>query len=189
MKRGIATAVAWTTLSALAACGSGPEAALTTGVTEGGAPPAVTATTSRPLRPAAPPARPVCELLSAQDIAGALGNPVRAGTGDPKFCSWGTRVDGGTSADVRVAIPAAGEGQQECAAQQSSLPKSATFESVGGVGNAGVWAWQRLTLLVQGHLVACWSDAVVRVLLTGEQDPSILRGKAVALAETTKSRL
>lgn len=177
------------TLLPLAACGSGPDAALTTGVPEGGAAPAVTATTSRPLRPAAAPSRPVCEILSAQDVAAAVGNPVRPGTGDPKFCAWGTQVDGGSSVDVRVAIPAQGEGQQECAAQQSSLPRSASVEKVGGVGNDGVWAWQKLTLLVQGHLVACWSDAVIRVLVTGEQDPTVLRGKAVALAETTKSRL
>ncbi len=189
MRRGIAAAVAVSALLPLAACGSGPEAALTTGVPEGGAPPAVTATTSRALRPSAAPPRPVCEMLTAQDVAAAVGNPVRPGTGDPKFCAWGTQVDRGTSVDVRVAIPAQGEGQQECAAQQSSLPKSSTFENVSGVGNAGVWAWQKLTLLVQGHLVACWSDAVIRVLLTGEQDPAVLRGKAVALAETAKSRI
>ena len=178
-------------LLACAACARGGDAVLTRGVSGGGprgtVPTVTTAVVQGP--PPAAPSRPVCELLSASDVASALGNPVRAGTGETKFCFWGTQVDKGTSADVTVEIPAPGRGDQACAVQEAALPKEASQESVGGVGSKAVWSWQPVAILVQGRLIACWSDAVVVVQITGEQDQATLRQKAVALAQTAKDRL
>jgi hypothetical protein len=174
----------------LGACGSGGGAQLTEGTGTGGGTPAVTVTTAV-LRgpPAAPPSRPVCELIARDEVARILGNAVRAGTGAERFCFFGTSVDKGTSADIAVSIPAAGAGERECAIQQNSLPKEATLESVGGIGSSGTWAYQRNALLLQGTLVACWPESVVRVLVSGEKDQSVLRGHAVALAEAVRGRL
>lgn len=175
----------------LVACGSDGGAQLTEGAgTAGRATPAVTNTTAV-LRgpPASAPSRPVCELIARDEVARVLGNAVQAGTGAERFCFFGTSVDKGTSADVAVSIPAAGAGDRECAIQQNSLPKEATLESVGGIGSSGTWAYQRNALLLQGTLVACWPESVVRVLVSGEKDQSILRGNAVALAEAVHGRL
>ena len=175
----------------LVACGSGGDAVLTRGVPSGGprgtVPTITTAVVQGP--PPSAPSRPVCELLSAGDVAAALGNPVRAGTGDPKFCFWGTQVDGGSSADVTVGIPAAGRGTQACAVQEASLPKEASQQEVSGVGSSAIWAWQQVAILIQGKLVACWADAVVTVQVTGEHDQDLLRQNAVALAQTVHGRL
>lgn len=178
-------------LVVLAACGSSGEAVLTKGVPGGaGAAPAVTVTTAV-LRgpPASGPAKAVCDILGRDDVARVLGNAVNAGTGDGKFCSWGTQVDKGSSADVRISVPAAGRGAAECAIQEASLPKEAKLESVGGIGTTGTWAWQNVAILVQGTLVACWNEAVVRVLITGEHDEGTLRGYAVSLAQLAHDRL
>ena len=160
-------------------------------MTAGGPRPTVPTVTTAAVQgpPPAAPSRPVCELLSAADVAAALGNPVRPGTGDSKFCFWGTQVDKGSSADVTVGIPAPNRGDQACAVQEAALPKEASQESVSGVGSKAVWSWQPVAILVQGRLIACWSDAVVSVEVTGEQDQATLRQKAVALAETVHGRL
>jgi hypothetical protein len=175
----------------LVACGSGGDAVLTKGVPGGGprgtVPTVTTAVVQGP--PPSAPAKPVCELLTPGDVAGVLGNPVRDGTGDPKFCFWGTLVDRGSSADVTVGIPAAGRGSQACAVQEASLPKEDSQEEVGGVGSNAIWAWQQVAILVQGKLVACWDNAVVTVQVTGEHDQGLLRQNAVALAQTVHGRL
>ncbi len=174
----------------MGACGSGGDAALSKGVPEGPRPtlaPVTTAAFQGP--PPSAPSRPVCELLSPSDVAGVLGNAVRAGTGESKFCFWGTQVDKGSSADVTVNIPAAGRGDQACAAQKLSLPKEAAQEEVGGVGSSAVWAWSKPSILLQGRLVACWPDAVVSVQVTGERDEVSLRQNAVALAQAVRGRL
>ena len=174
-----------------AACARGGGAVLTRGGAAGGPRPTVPTVTTAAVQgpPPAAPSRPVCELLSAGEVAAALGNPVRPGTGETKFCFWGTQVDKGSSADVTVGIPASGHSEQACAVQEAALPKEASQESVGGVGSKAVWSWQPVAILVQGRLVACWSDAVVSVEVTGEQDQATLRQKAVALAQTVHGRL
>jgi hypothetical protein len=173
------------------ACGSGGDAVLTRGVPSSGPPGTVPTVTTAVVQgpPPAAPSRPVCDLLAAGDVSAVLGNPVRPGTGDPKFCFWGTLVDRGSSADVTVGIPAAGRGAQACAVQEASLPKEASQEEVGGVGSNALWAWQQVAILVQGKLVACWGDAVVTVQVTGEKDQGVLRQNAVALAQSVHGRL
>ncbi len=175
----------------LVACGSGGGAVLTEGTSPGGqGTPSVTATTAVLAGPpASAPSRPVCELIGRDDVARIVGNAVRAGTGEGKFCFFATSVDKGTSADISVSIPAAGRGERECAIQQNSLSKTATLESVGGIGSSGTWAHERNALLLQGTLVACWPESVVRVLVSGEKDQTILRGQAVSLAEAVHGRL
>jgi hypothetical protein len=178
-------------LVALAACGSSDGAALTRGVPAGGPRPTIPTVTTAVFQgpPASAPAKPTCELVTAADVGKAVGNAVRTGTGDPKFCFWGTLVDGGTSVDATVGIPAAGRGAQACAVQKLSLPKESSQEALtAGAANA-VWAYQQVSVLVQGILVACFPDAIVRIGLTGERDQTALRQTAVALAETIHGRL
>lgn len=127
--------------------------------------------------------------MAPADVGKAVGNAVRAGTGDPKFCFWGTQVDGGTSADVTVGIPAAGRAAQACAVQKLSLPKESSQEAVSGVGTSAVWSYQQNAVLLQGTLVACFDNAVIRVGLTGERDQVALRQNAVALGQAVHSRL
>jgi hypothetical protein len=183
----------WVVVAALSliGCGSRGDAVLTTGVPEGGPRPTVAPVTTAVVQgpPPAAPATPVCQILSASDVAGVLGNAVREGTGEGKFCFWGTQVDKGTSADVTVGIPARGRGEQACAVQKASLPKSATQEGVSGVGSSAVWAWQPVAILVQGRLVACWPEAVVSVQVTGERDQGELRQQAVGLAQAVRNRV
>lgn len=176
---------------ALAACGSDDGAAITSGVPEGGPRPTLPTVTTSSFQgpPASAPSSPVCDLVPAADVGRAVGNAVRAGTGDPKFCFWGTSVDGGTSADVTVGIPAPGRAAQACASQKLSLPKEASQEAVSGVGTSAVWAYQQNAILLQGTLVACFDNAVIRVGLTGEASQAVLRPKAVSLAQTVHGRL
>jgi hypothetical protein len=175
----------------LGACGSDDGAALTKGVPEGGPRPTVPTVTTAVFQgpPASAPSRPVCDLLAAADVARLLGNAVRAGTGDPKFCFWGTVVDGGTSADVTVGIPAQGRAAQACAVQKLSLPKESSQEEVPGVGTSAVWSYQQNAVLLQGTLVACFDNAVVRVGVTGERNQAALRQAAVAVAQAVRGRL
>jgi hypothetical protein len=176
---------------ALAACGSDGGANLTKGVPEGGPRPTLATVTTSSFQgpPPAAPSRPVCDLLPAADVGRAVGNAVRAGTGDPKFCFWGTTVDGGTSADVTVGIPAAGRAAQACASQKLSLPRESSQEPVSGVGSSAVWSYQQNALLLQGTLVACFDNAVIRVGTTGEKGQAVLRQNAIALAEAMHGRL
>jgi len=178
-------------LAMLAGCASGGGADLTSGVPEGGPratiAPVTTARVQGP--PPAAPSRPVCELLAAADVARLVGNAVRTGAGDPKFCFWGTAVDGGTSADVTVGIPAQGQAAQACAVQKFALPKEASVEEVSGVGSGSVWSHQQVAILLQGALVACFDNAVIRVGLTGERSQVVLRQNAVAVAQAVHGRL
>lgn len=135
-------------------------------------------------------AKPACELLTRDDIANALGNPVKdPQPAGPTDCSWGTDVDGGTSLGLTVAKPGPQGGAQECAAQRNTLPEGLPREPVPGVGTSAVWVLEPLTTLKQGHLVACWNDSVVVILLTGEHEPAALRATAVSLAQQVHSRL
>ena len=185
----------WVVLAAavlcFVACSSGGDAVLTRGVPSSGPPGTVPTITTAVVQgpPPSAPSRPVCEILTPGDVSAVVGNPVRAGTGDPKFCFWGTLVDRGSSADVTVGIPAQGRGPQACAVQEASLPKEDSQEEVGGVGSNALWAWQQVAVLVQGKLVACWGDAVITVQVTGEKDQGVLRQNAVSLAQTVHGRL
>ena len=168
----------------VAACGSsGKSATVATTVVRGGTVPAVTTT-------AAPP-RAACDILSRDDVAADLGNPVNdpQAAGDTD-CSWGTAVDGGSSLALTIAKPgstaAAGA---ECTAQKNSLPGDLPKVPVAGVGTSAVWVIEELTTLKQGHLVACWSDSAVTVLLTGEHDSAALQATATKVAQQVHSRL
>lgn len=130
-----------------------------------------------------------CELLSQGDIAAAMGNPVRAGTTAGKACFWGTQVDRGTSATVTVNVPAAGKATEECTMQRNALGKDARQDPVNDLGTSAIWSWQQVAILLQGTLVACWSDAVVVVMLTGEREQAALRTTAANLTQTVRARL
>lgn len=132
----------------------------------------------------------VCELMTPNEVGQVLGNPVGTGTGDDgNYCLWGTQVDKGTSADVRIKIPAAGRDAEVCQTQLASLPSEATHEPVKGVGTSAAWVYEQVSILLQGSLLACWQNAVIIVLLTGEHDQAALRATATTLAETVHNRL
>jgi len=134
--------------------------------------------------------KPACDLLSLDDIAKALGNPVNGGmAGGPINCTWGTSVDGGTSLDLTVVKAASGASEQACNDQRSTLSRSAAKENVSGVGDSAVWFVEELTTIRQGHLLACWDDGAVVVLLTGEKDPAALKATASDVAEKAHSGL
>ena len=177
-------------LVALAGCASQGDADLSRGVSQGGAHPTLAPVTTAVVQgpPPSAPSRPVCDLLAVADVAKAVGNGVRAGTGDPKFCFWGTAVDGGTSADVTIGIPAQGRGPQACAVQKLALPKEGGQEEAA-VGTGSVWSYQQNGPLTQGALIACFDNAVIRVGMTGERSQAQLKQVAVALAEVARSRV
>jgi hypothetical protein len=133
--------------------------------------------------------KPGCELFSADEVREILGNAVRAGTGAGRNCLWGTAVDGGSSVQLSVNTPGRARAEQACNDQRNSLAKDLRQEAVGGVGTSTLWATKQLTLLLQGSLVACFEDAVVLVILTGERDPEAMKTTAVAFARQAYSRL
>jgi hypothetical protein len=176
----------------LVACGSGGDAELTVGTKPG------TGSTATPTVPAprgtglaaAPASKAVCDLLSQNEIAQVLGNPVGPGSGDDgNYCLWGTSVDRGTTVDIRVKIPAAGRDVEVCQTELASLPSEATHEPVKGVGTSAQWVYEQVSILLQGSLLACWQNAVLVVLITGEHDQAQLRTQATSLAQTVHSRL
>ena len=137
------------------------------------------------------PAKPVCELLSRDDIAKAVGNPVRdPQPGAPGECTWGTDVDGGTSVDITAEKPDPSQAALVCTALRNEQASELPREQVSGLGTSAVWVWQKLAEpLVQGTLVACWKDSAVEVLLTGEKDLGALKATAIQLAKTTQARI
>lgn len=135
------------------------------------------------------PTRPTCQLLTRQEVAQVLGNPVQQGSGVERDCFWGTEVDGGTSANVAVAKFMPGQAGAECDLQRSVLPKDLPHESVRGLGTFAVWLPEQVAILTQGRLLACWDDAVININLSGERPQQELRGLAVTLAEKAHSRV
>ena len=173
----------------LVACGSNGDAAISTGSTR--ARPSTTAGPTVPKGrelPAGEP-KPACDLFSTDEVRAILGNAVRSGTGAGRNCLWGTAVDRGSSVQLSVTTPGKDRAAQACTTQRNSLAKETKQEQVGGVGSSAVWATQQLTLLLQGSLVACFDDAVILVILTGERDPEAMRDTAVAFARQAYSRL
>jgi hypothetical protein len=134
------------------------------------------------------PIRPACELVSRDEVAATLGNAVTAAVGQGPNCFWGTAVDGGTSATVTAVKPGPAKAADACAGLRLGQPTEAKHEPVTGVGSSAVWAWQPLTTLIQGSLVACWADSAVLVLLTGEHDQAAMRSTATALAQKVHTR-
>ncbi|MEN3315178.1 MAG: hypothetical protein V7605_1412 [Acidimicrobiaceae bacterium] len=136
--------------------------------------------------------KPACEFLTGDDIAAAIGNPVQAATpAETSNCTWGTAVDGGTSVDLTVVkiAPGASAATEACRDQRNTLPKGVAKEPVSGVGDSAVWVVEELTTIRQGHLLACWNNAAVVVLLTGEKDAAALRTSASNLAEKVHGRV
>jgi len=136
-----------------------------------------------------PLSKPACEFLSQADVGRLLGNPVRGPQqGAVTNCTWGTDVDGGSSLDLTVVKPSANGAKQACADQRRSLPRGLAKDSVDGLGDSAVWSVEELTTIRQGHLLACWDDGVVIVLITGERPPAELQDKAKAIAEDAHER-
>jgi len=172
---------------AVAGCGGGSAkkaAPAATTVAAGATPGAAAVNATVPLPKSA------CELLSGDDIAGALGNPVKEATpAEASNCTWGTSVDGGTSLDLTVVKAAPGGGAEACKDQRNTLARDTAKESVSGVGDSALWFVEELTTIKQGHLLACWTNAVVVVLLTGEKDAAALKATASGLANKVHSRV
>jgi hypothetical protein len=171
----------------LGACASGGgDAALTVGAPgrpAGG--PTTTAGVTTPT-PAPGSVQVACDALTTDEVASAVGNRVKGGTGSGKNCFWGTLVDKGTSVFLSITKPAP---PQECTAQRNALPKEATQDPVSGVGTSAVWVWQQVAVLLQGTFLACWPDSIVAVMMTGEKDQAALRTTASNLADRVHSRL
>ena len=174
-------------VSLLAACGSGgdDEADLTVGAPAGAGVTTVPGGTPIPT-PAPGSVQVACDALTREEVGSVVGNPVRAADGSGKNCFWGTSVDRGTSISVSITRPAP---PQECTALRNALPKEATKEQVNNVGTSAVWSWQPVSILTQGTFLACWQNAIVSVLVTGEKDQAVLRNQATTLAQRVHSRL
>ncbi len=183
------TAAVLSAVWALAGCGSDGDAELVKAPGRAAAP-TTAGPTVPPGRnlPAGEP-KPACELFTADQVRELLGNAVRAGTGAGRNCLWGTAVDRGSSVQLSVNTPGRARAQQACTDQRNSLARELRQEQLGGVGTSATWATQQLTLLLQGTLVACFEDAVVLVILTGERDPEAMKNTAVAFARQVYSRL
>ena len=165
-------------------CGSDSDDAKETGttlardVTEGAA-----AAAAAP----SPPVKPTCELLSRDDVAKALGNRVMAGVAAGKDCFWGTDVDGGTGLNLTVDKPAANRVAQQCQLRQASVSRENREQPK--VGTSAVWVVEKLSLVTQGNLVACYDNAVVWVILTGEKEAGALKDTAVSIANMVHDRV
>jgi len=170
----------------VAGCGGSSEKAApaTTTVPPGATPGAAAVNATVPLP------KPACDFLSGDDVAGALGNPVGQATpaGDTN-CTWGTSVDGGTSLDLTVVKAAPGASGEACKDQRNTLARGVDKEDVSGVGDSAVWFVEQLTTIKQGHLLACWNNGVVVVLLTGEKEAGVLKATASDVANKVHSRL
>ena len=175
-------ALAATLAVTAAACASGGDATLTKGTLGSTAPPQENVGTRPPGAPA-DITKPACSVLTPDDVAATLGNPVRNGLGTGKFCQWGTAVDKGTSANLTI------NRADQCDAIRNSLPKEAKTESVGGIGNSAVWNWQEVAILLQGNFVVCWPDSVIWIAVSGEKDQSALRDEASTLAQKAHNKL
>jgi len=180
-------AVAVIALIVLSACGSGRGDA--GAVAHGDRTSTTAATQGKSSGPTTPgPIRPACELVTGDEVGATVGNAVSAGVGQASNCSWSTTVDGGTSATVTAVKPGPNGVGQACQSLREGQPAEAKHEAVNGIGSSAVWAWQKLTTLTQGSLVACWSDSAVLVLLTGEHDQAAMRDTATALAQKVHAR-
>jgi len=181
MRRLVRVAAVLVVATTMVACGSDSE--------EPTAAPSTTDVPQAAAGAAAPGAsKPTCELLTRDEVAEALGNPVSAGVPAGKDCAWATDVDGGTSLNLTVDKPAANQVGTTCDFRKASAPKE-NLEQVRGVGKSAVWSVQTLSLLTQGNLVACYDDAVVWVIVTGEKEAGALRSTASDVANKVRSRV
>jgi len=127
-------------------------------------------------------------LVTREEVASTVGNPVGVATGQGRNCSWGTGVDGGTSVSITTVKPGAAGIAFECDSLRQGQARDGKRETVNGVGTSATWVYQSLTTLTQASLVACWVDSAVMVLLTGEREVPALRTTAVNLAQLAHSR-
>ncbi len=184
--RGVAALLVAALFAVLVACGSDD------GDEETSSPGAASPTVSvgSGAVPAAP-SRPVCDMLTRDEVVAALGNPVKdpVPVGD-QGCTWATDVDGGTSLDVTAVKPGKEGIAFQCRSLRRGQNQQANREPVDGLGNEALWVWENLAApIVQGSLVACWDESAVSVLLTGEKDQGALRQTAVDLAKKVQSQL
>ena len=185
MNRSVRMGIAVGVIGVLGACGSdGDDESSPTTAAPGGISGAVSTNATVPL------GKQACELLPQPDVVELLGNPVKEAVpaGDLN-CTWGTDVDGGSSLDITVVKPSENGASQACKDQGRMLPSGVPRESVDGVGDSAEWVLESLTTIKQGHLLACWDDGVVVVLLTGEREPDVMRSTATAVAEMVHDRM
>jgi hypothetical protein len=124
----------------------------------------------------------VCGLVSSEEVAGIVGNPVGEGERLPLVCSW----DSATVEDVAVSmgvIPSFG-GEDPC----EGLGSDDSVE-VSGFGSGAFWRFVEATGFNTASLGVCLGDLALDVQLAGARDEATLRSATQELVELAMERL
>ena len=138
---------------------------------------------------ASQPSVSACGLLSNDEVASILGNPVLPGEeyAGPEVCRWDTEDADEVSLLLMVRPPGSIREQVLCQTLRSG---GGPGELVAGVAEIARWHFSSVgTLFDSGELVACGSSGYVSLDLNGKRDEPTLRNAALALLNLVFQRL
>jgi hypothetical protein len=126
-----------------------------------------------------------CDLLSPDEIAGVVGNPVEAGTGmTASDCLWGSDPEETSAAVLILQVPEA--------ACESALESDAAQTTADGFGVPAFWLWASASGGV-GTVSLCTAAGMVTVTvsagLSDTPDEAAIREQASTLAELVLTRV
>ena len=165
--------------AALHAGCSSPEPAATGAAGGSGAPSTSSSPTATP--------RDACSLLTQEEIAAAVGNPVQPGRveGSSSVCDWDAQPD---QTDVLLMVYLKGTIREQ--ALCPDLRKAAAAgKGYAGIGEAATWKFTKSTFFNSGDLELCDAKGFVSLSVNGKGDAATLEAAAVALARKVLSRL
>jgi hypothetical protein len=136
--------------------------------------------------PAVPTGADACKLLTPDEIAQAVGNPVK----DSAY-SVGTHLSWDTEKleQVSVVLSVWVQGSPAVDGLCQAVRQAQDGRSISGLGEAAKWSYRSSTLADSADLEACDGKGWIGLSLSGKKDEAALEAAARALAEKVISRL
>jgi hypothetical protein len=140
--------------------------------------------------PATPPAgtADACSLLTREEIAAAVGNPVEPGRPEAgrETCDWDTAQPGQTDVLLMVRLKGSTREQVLCDEMRKT---AAAGKGYSGIGEAATWKYTKGGIFDSADLEVCDGKGFVSISLNGKGDAAALEAAAVALARKVLGRL
>jgi hypothetical protein len=127
-----------------------------------------------------PKAVDACALLTQQDVAALVGNPVAQGQAfaGPEVCKWDAEPNNVT---LLLTVRPAGSTRETVLCPE--LQTSTEGQRLDGVADVAVWKFSNtMGLFNSGDLETCSRKGYVSLSLNGQKDEPRLREAAVAIA-------
>lgn len=128
-----------------------------------------------------------CKMLTAAEVAEAVGNPIQAGrpSAGPEVCNWDAD-QGQTSAALIVRLKGSIREQVLCPELRREV---AANKGLDGIGEVATWQFSNtLGLFNNTELAVCDAKGFVHVALNGKPDEAKLKDASLALARKAMAR-